>query len=242
MNVPSACLKNLFLSYVFAGLGIASFATHADEAAEIAHPFFTHEGLPDAVGSYSTRLSGLRTRIDGATKGDFAFHVETGLTESIGLHLRSDQFLQERRTELMLQFAAFKSEDGESGFAPIIELGFPTRSGGGKTAVVVGFTSKLASSQFALNQAFHYDPADKAMDGSVALVVRATERFYPVVEVLARGGKDVPTVANLLAGVKYRLGGTTLIGLAYQRPVSRARELSSQLVLQLEFMLGNRTR
>ena len=242
MNILRASPKNLFLAFVFAGLGVASGAACAEEMTEIAHPFFTHEGLPDAVGSYSTRLSGLATRIDGTTKGDFAFHVETGLTESIGLHLRSDQFLQERRTELMLQFAAFKSQDGESGFAPIIELGFPTRSGGGKTAVVVGFTSKLASSQFALNQAFHYDPADKAMDGSVALVLRASERFYPVLEALGRGGKDMPTVVNLLAGMKYRVGGTTLIGFAYQRPVSRARELSSQFVLQLEFMFDTRAR
>ncbi|MCC6208310.1 MAG: hypothetical protein IT488_09175 [Gammaproteobacteria bacterium] len=43
---------------------------------------------------------------------------------------------------------------------------------------------------------------------------------------------------NLLAGVKYRLPGGAFIGVAYQRPATNARELSSQIVAQLEFMLA----
>ena len=115
-----ACL----LALVFTGL-VASprpAAAQSKEKDEIAHAFFTHEGLPDAVGSYSLRTSGLATRIDGETKGDFAYHLETGLTDSIGLHVRTDQFLQSRRSEVMFQFVAWKSKDGESGFAPIIEF------------------------------------------------------------------------------------------------------------------------
>lgn len=171
------------------------------EKEEIAHPFFTHEGLPDAVGSYSVRLSGLATKADGSTKGDFAFHVETGLTDTIGLHIRSDQFLQGRRTEAMLQFVAWKSQDGESGFAPIIELEVPSRSGGGKPATLVGFTSKLANSTLAFNQALHYNPAEKSTEFSAAVVWRATERFYPVVEFLRMAGSGKPTIVNLLAGL-----------------------------------------
>lgn len=143
--------------------------------AEIAHPFFTHEGLPDAVGSYSLRTSGLVTRAHGATKEDFAFHLETALTETIGLHIRSDQFLQGRRSEMMLQFVAWRSQDGESGFAPIIEYEVPTRSDGGKPATLVGFTSKVANSQVAFNQVLHYEPADEAFEDSFAVVARATE-------------------------------------------------------------------
>lgn len=48
-----------------------------DEKEEIAHPFFTHEGLPDSVGSYSARGSAPSSRIDGAGNGDFAFHLGT---------------------------------------------------------------------------------------------------------------------------------------------------------------------
>lgn len=222
------------------GLFGASPQARADatEGPEIPHPFFTHEGLPDAVGRASVRGSGLATRIDGRTKGDFAYHVETGLTETIGLHLRSDQFLESRRSEVMFQFVAWKSQDGESGFAPIIEFEVPTRSGGGKPATLVGFTTKYGSPQFAFNQSFHYGPAEKTVEGSAAVVWRATERIYPVFEVFGEGGPDKSTIVEVLAGVKYRLPGSTLVGLAYRRPVTSAREKSSQLVLQVEFMLG----
>ena len=205
---------------------------------EIAHPFFTHEGLPDPVGSYSVRLSGLATRADGKTEGDFAFHLETGLTDRLGLHIRSDQFLMERRSEVMLQYALLKSADGESGFAPLVELEFPTRSGGGKARAVVGFTSKLARDKFALNQVVHYNLSEKMFDASVGLVLRASDRVYPVVELLGEGGVGRPTIINALAGVKFRVRGSTLIGVAYKRPITSAREISSQFVVQLEFMAG----
>ena len=218
-------------------LSLPAAAQMAD-AEEIAHPFFTHEGLPDAVGSYSVRLSGLATRADGKTDGDFAFHLETGLTDRLGLHIRSDQFLMERRSEVMLQYALLKSADGESGFAPLVELEFPTRSGGGKARVVVGFTSKLARDKFALNQVVHYNLSEKMFDASVGLVLRASDRVYPVVELLGEGGVGRPTIINALAGVKFRVRGSTLIGVAYKRPITSAREISSQFVLQLEFMAG----
>ncbi len=46
---------------------------------EIAHPFFTHMGMPDPVGSYNLRFHLTATRMDGNTKADFGFHFETGL-------------------------------------------------------------------------------------------------------------------------------------------------------------------
>lgn len=208
------------------------------EEEEIAHPFFTHEGLPDAVGSYSMRLSGLTTRADGQSEGDFAFHVETGLTDKLGLHIRSDQFLTGRRSEAMLQYALFTSKDGESGFAPLVELEFPTRSGGGKARMLVGFTSKIARGGFALNQVAHYSLSEKSVEASASLVLRVSDRVYPVVEVLGEGGVGKPTIVNALAGVKFRLRGSTLIGVAYKRPITSARELSSQIMVQLEFMVG----
>lgn len=213
-------------------------AAQMPDEEEIAHPFFTHEGLPDAVGVYSGRISGLATRTDGKTDGDFAFHLETGLTKKLGLHIRSDQFLMERRSEVMLQYALLKSADGESGFAPIVELEFPTRSGGGKVRALVGFTSKLARGNFALNQVVHYNLSEKMVDASVGLVLRASDRIYPVLELLGEGGVGKPTIINALAGVKFRVRGSTLIGVAYKRPVTSDREISSQFVVQLEFMAG----
>ena len=222
------------------GLAQPSAAQTSTSDVEIAHPFLTHEGLPDAVGVISTRATGLATRADGSDQGDFGFHFETGLTNKLGLHIRSDEFLRSRRSEAMLQYAIFKSADGESGFAPIVELEFPTRSGGGKARVLVGFTSKLAGKNFAINQVLHYNISEQSVEASAALVLRVTDRFYPVVEVLGEGGRNIPTVVNLLAGVKYRVRGSILVGFAYQRPITSEREISSQLLFQVEFMIGKR--
>lgn len=59
-----------------------------------------------------------------------------------------------------------------------------------------------------------------------------------MVEFMGSGGTEKPTIVNLLAGVKYRLPGGAFVGVAYQHPVTDARGLSSQVVVQLEFMLG----
>ena len=63
--------RALFLALAFTGLagspGPAAAQPQGQE--EIAHAFFTHEGIPDAVGSYSLRAAGLATRADGETEG-----------------------------------------------------------------------------------------------------------------------------------------------------------------------------
>ena len=106
---------------------------------ELAHPFFTHMGMPDPVGSYSLRVPLTVTevnatevdgiKVDGKTQADFGFHLETGLSKTIGLHIRNDRFLNDSHTEIMFQFVAIKSKDGMSGFCPIIEFEVPTHKG-----------------------------------------------------------------------------------------------------------------
>ena len=86
-------------------------------------------GMPEAVGTYSLRLASLATHMDGTTKGDFAFHLETGLTKLVGLHIRNDRFLDNTHTEIMFQFAVIRSKDGMSGFSPVIEFEIPTKNG-----------------------------------------------------------------------------------------------------------------
>jgi len=40
-----------------------------EEEMDMVHPFFTHMGLPDPVGHYALRLSGVATRDEGHTRG-----------------------------------------------------------------------------------------------------------------------------------------------------------------------------
>lgn len=208
----------------------------AAEEAELPHPFFTHMGLPEGVGVFNLRLAGLATRADGKTEGDFAFHFETGLTRSIGLHVRNDRFLDLPRSEVMFQFAAFTSADGMSGFAPIIEFEIPTRSGSGsRINSLVGFTSTLANARLVFNQALHYDPREDGVDASAALVVGMWKRVFPVIEVLGEGARGERPVVNLLGGLKVQVREGIVFGIAYQFPVSSREDFSSQLVALPEF-------
>jgi hypothetical protein len=117
------------------------------------------------------RVSGLSTRADGKTDGDFAYHLETGLTKAIGLHIRNSAFLTNSHTEAMFQFAAIMSKDGMSSFAALIEFEFSTLSGAGsRIEPLIGFTTTLANSRVSFNQDFHYGAREDAAEGSAALV------------------------------------------------------------------------
>lgn len=201
------------------------------EEAEVPHPFFTHMGLPEGVGKWNLRAAGLATRADGSTDGDFAFHLETGITKLIGLHIRNDRFLAVPRTEAMFQFAVLTSRNGMSGIAPIIEFEVPTRSGGGsRINTLVGFTSTLANSRAAFNQALHYDPREDAVDASAAFVFQVGKRVFPVIEILGEDGPGASAIVNLLGGVKVRLRDGIIVGIAYQAAVTSNKDFSWQLV------------
>ena len=202
---------------------------------EVAHPFFTHMGMPEGVGVYSLRLGGLSRREDGGNTGDFAFHFETGVTDSIGLHVRNDNFRDMPRTEVMFQFAVGKSRDGMSGWGPLIEFEIPTRPGGDRIETLVGAAATLANPGAAFNYVVHYNPRMDMVDGSGALVVKLGTRWFPVMEVLGSAGADERPVMTLLAGLKVQVNKVVVLGFAWQVPVTSNKEFSSQLVFQPDF-------
>jgi hypothetical protein len=185
-------------------------------------------GLPEGVGNFNIRTLGLATRADGRTEGDFAFHLETGLTPSIGLHVRNDRFLNNDKTEAMFQFAAWVSKNGKNGFAPIIEFEFPTHSGASRISTLVGFTTSLGGERWAFNEVLHYDPREDKVDASAAIVLKLGQRVFPVVELLGEGARGAPTVVNLLAGLKVRVREWLIVGLAVQFPLTNAKDFSRQ--------------
>ena len=201
---------------------------------EVAHPFLTHMGMPEGVGVYRLRLSGLSRREDGGNTGDFAFHFETGLTDSIGLHVRNDNFRNMPRTEVMFQFAVGKSRDGMSGWGPLIEFEIPTRPGGDRIETLVGVAATLAPGPLSIMSSTT-TPRMDMVDGSGALVVKLGRRWFPVVEVLGSAGADQRPVLTLLAGLKAQVNKVVVLGFAWQVPVTSNKEFSSQLVFQPDF-------
>jgi hypothetical protein len=210
-----------------------------NEMEEVAHPFFSHMGVPDAVGNYNLRLSGLLTNNEGKKDGDFAFHFETGLTNFIGLHIRNDGFLDREHTELMFQFAAIRSKDKMSGISPLIEFEFPTNTGGDRhTNILVGFTTALANSTMAFNQALHYNARTEEYEVNESFVVKVGSRIYPVVEIFGEALPHEQPLFNVLGGIKVRINKKLILGLALQAPITTRKDFTWQLVFQPDIEWG----
>ncbi|HEY8688241.1 MAG TPA: hypothetical protein VIM07_03335 [Chitinophagaceae bacterium] len=203
-----------------------------DDEDEIAHPFFTHMGMPDPVGSYSLRLPITASRMDGNTKSDFGFHLETGLSKTIGLHIRNDRFLYNTHTEIMFQFVAISSKDGMSGFCPIIEFEIPTKKGASRINTLIGFSTAYVRSRFAFSQILHYGPREDMVEGSAALVYKVTKGVFLVVEIFGEKMKNEDAVLNMLGGVKVSINKYLTLGIGYRQPITSNREFSSQYIFQ----------
>ncbi len=215
---------------------------------EIAHSFFTHMGMPEAVGVFSLRLAALATRMDdtqmngttqmgGKTKADFAFHFETGLSKFVGLHIRNDRFLDNTHTEIMFQFAVIRSKDGMSGFSPVIEFEIPTKKGASGINTMVGFSTAFVKFRFAFNQVIHYNPQKDMVDGSAALVYKVNKRIFLVVEILGEKMPHESAIINLLGGIKVKLNNNFILGIAYQQPTTTNKDFSSQYIFQPDIEL-----
>jgi hypothetical protein len=206
--------------------------TQMNDDEEIAHPFFTHMGMPDPVRSYSLRLPVTATRMDGNTKADFGFHFETGLSKTIGLHIRNDRFLDNTHTEIMFQFAAIRSKDGMSGFSPIIEFEIPTKKGASRINTLVGFSTALVRPRFAFNQVFHFDPREDMTEGSAALVYKLNKGIFLVVEIFGEKMPEETVALNILGGVKVTINKYLTLGIGYRQPITSSKEFSSQYIFQ----------
>jgi hypothetical protein len=201
---------------------------------DIVHPFFTHMGMPDPVGHYALRLSGVATREEGHNRRDFGFHLETGLADRLGLHIRNDRVSNNAHTEIMLQCAAIKSRDGMSGFSPFAEIEIPTHEGERHTYGLVGFSTMWSTHILELNQSLEYSPREEALEGSVSLVGKVGQRLFPIVEFILAAANGAKPQNSMIGGLKYRINRYTVFGIGYQVPVTEAKEFTHQVLLQTD--------
>ena len=201
---------------------------------DIVHPFFTHMGMPDPVGHYALRLSGVSSNSKGHNKGDFGFHLETGLAKNWGLHIRNDQVRGNAHTEVAFQYAAIRSRDGMSGVSPFIEIELPTGKGEKDTFALIGFSTAWTTKRLAFNQSLEYSPRENAIEGSAAIVAKIGERFFPVVEFIGGAAKGALPENSVIGGLKYRFKKNLVGGVGYRVPVASAREFNNQVMVQMD--------
>ncbi len=202
----------------------------------LVHPFLTHMGMPDGPGEVSVRIMSVEERSAGVASGTYGFHIEAGLIDRLGLHLRNDAVRTHTATEMMLQYAVFRSDDGQSGISLIGEVEFPTGSTeDNRTQALYGISfAYLQIPLFAINSVVHYNPVEKMVEWEISLLGKLTQNIFPVVELSGESGQDMSST-NILLAWKFKIPNDNALGVGYRLPITKEREFESQLLLQAEF-------
>ncbi len=202
----------------------------------LVHPFLAHMGMPDGPGEVSVRMMSIEERNAGIASGTYGFHIEAGIVDRLGLHLRNDAIRTHTATEMMLQYAVFRSDDGQSGISVIGEVEFPTGStGDNRTQGLYGISfAYLRIPIFAVNSVIHYNPVEKMVEWEISFVGRLTKNIFPVLEFSGENTQDM-TTSNALFAWKFKIPNDNAIGVGYRQPLTKEREFESQLLLQAEF-------
>jgi len=210
-------------------------ATQSNDHHALVHPFLTHMGMPDSPGELSARMMSVDQRSDGATSGTYGFHLETGISDKLGLHLRNDAVKFNNNTELMLQYAVLKSDSGLSGISFIGEVEFPTGPTTKTTKGGVGISfAYILPPVLAINSVIHYVPRDQEAEWEISFVSKLTEKIFPVLEASGELMKDGESIVNALAGLKFKIPNGHSLGLGYQVGTTATRDYDSRLLLQVE--------
>lgn len=232
--------SSLGLALSMLGLG-ATGPTHKavprpdDEGMDYPHPFFTHMGMPDSVGSVSLRVIGTSTRGLDRTTGDLGLHLETGLADRLGLHVRSDGVVESSAAEIMFQYAAIYGRNKMSGFSPIIEFEVPTQSSKDRVNMLVGFTTANVDMRGAFNQVVHFGTRERMVEGSAAYVWNTHSSVYPIIEFLGEAKLHEKPMLNAVFGAKYVASKSMIVGFGVGVPLTANRAYQSRLIFPLDF-------
>lgn len=195
------------------------------------HPFLAHMGMPDNPGEISLRIIGFQQRLAGISQNGYGAHLETGLWDRVGLHIRNDD-IQRDGTEIMLQFAFLRSQDKEEGIAAIVENEMPGLTGEAVAKFKVGLTAIKKLWGQPLHLAWHYGPSDRSSEYTASQIINVNERLGLIIEY--SGSSNASNSAYLLEALKVRMNPFMNLGIAFQSPVTSDKEFDARTLLQIE--------
>ncbi|MEK7298749.1 MAG: hypothetical protein AAB066_02550 [Candidatus Margulisiibacteriota bacterium] len=201
----------------------------------LVHPFLTHMGLPDGPGESSFRGNFLRQVEDGVSQGDFGFHIEAGVADGIGIHLRNDAVSANARTELMVQAAVWRDSTNLSGIAVFGEAEFATGATAERRITwLYGISGRWVMLPIlSLDADIHHNPLDSMVEWETAAVYRLTETLFPILEIRGESGNST-SIVNMLTALKIKTAENMAIGIGIQYPMSTTKEFDSQLLIQVD--------
>lgn len=200
------------------------------------HPFLVHMGMPDGPGEVSARVMSVEQRNTGVAEGTYGFHIEAGIVDRLGIHLRNDAVKTHSKTEMMFQYAVLRSDNGLSGISLIAEIEVPTGSTlNNRIENLYGISfAYIWAPVLAINSVIHHNTDEKMVEWEIAFIGRLTEKIFPVLEFSGDIGQDMSLASGLFAW-KFRIPNNNSFAVAYRVPITTPRDFDSQLMLQAEF-------
>ena len=188
---------------------VKSFA-HGDEATEgdkeiqtqgghhlMTHPFLSHMALPDEPGEVGVRITPIQRAGPMGTSSDYAIHVEAGIVENLGLHIRNDSFsnssvqgpakqMEDHGTELMLMYTLLHNDDNTRGLSIFGQTSWPTVKGDGPAMRgAAGFGVRWSwANAFSFDGDVHLDPSTPPVEGEYegSFQYRFAKGFFAILE------------------------------------------------------------
>lgn len=195
------------------------------------HPFLAHMALPDHVGEVSLRLTPFQERMGAETSSDIAFHVEAGLIPNVGLHVRNDALKSSAYSEVMLMYSFLHDAKLSRGISVFGQISIPTGPIESNTYKgLFGISARETIPDLVVIDAnIHFNPKDKMAEYESAFVFKASEIFYPIIEIRGEIMEKETTVYSLL-GLKFKVADEIDWGVGLQLPISNVREYDTQML------------
>lgn len=235
-------------------LAIAGSVAGATAEVGMPHPFLTHMGVPDPPGAASVRVTGIRRAGEVGVGEDAAFHIEAGIFDRFGLHLRNDAITgrgvgepgeppEDHGTELMLMYTVLRDAASTWGISVIGEASAPTvRTEGPDATWALGVGGEwMLGTRLSFDGVVHVEPeteegevVDVMVEYESTLILRVgPSRIFALVETRGEFGEGLGQ-NYLLPAVKVGLGGSAALGVGMQFPLTDAREYDRQAMFQLD--------
>ncbi len=195
------------------------------------HPFLAHMALPDRPGEVSLRFSPFQQREGAATISDYSFHVEAGLFPNVGLHVRNDALKNAPYSEVMLMYSFLHDPKLQKGISVFGQISIPTGPIESNTYKgLFGISARETIPELVVFDAnVHINLKDKMAEYESAFVFKASEIYYPIIEIRGEKTEEETTVYSLL-GLKFRIADEIAWGFGVQLPISSAREYDTQML------------
>ncbi len=202
------------------------------------HPFFNHMGIPDMVGMVTTRITGYRQGHSGEkSTEDYGFHLEAGIYNRLGLHVRNNAIKESPRTDVMLMYAILQDSGAESGVSVFGGALIPSGTipeGQDDVIGAFGIAARKVFEEIAIFDGnVHYMPEMEMVEVGLSGIFKATNSLFPILEIEGELMEDA-TMFYLLPALKFKLKPEVFLGVGSQIALTSDKEFDTRALLQMD--------